>query len=133
MLAFGSFPSHFTESQTMSASAHSLTYVKFLHLANALRQWPGAPELDSLEERLLNSLAAAWHTGHRIKVLEVARLLPDTSERTIFRRLKTLEDKGLITFMTDPQDQRVRHVLPTPKTDAYFARLGECMSLAHQG
>jgi len=24
-------------------------------------------------------------------------------------------------------------VLPTPKTDAYFARLGECMSLAHQG
>jgi DNA-binding MarR family transcriptional regulator len=116
----------------MPASQHSLTYVKFLHLADALRQGPSAPGLDSLEERLLNSLAAAWHTGRRIKVLEVARLLPDTSERTIFRRLKTLEDKGLITFMTDPQDHRVRHVLPTAKTDAYFASLGECLSLAQQ-
>ena len=133
MLTFGSFPAASQKAQPMSVSPHSLTYVKFLHLANALRQGPGAPELDSLEERLLNSLAAAWHTGHRIKVLEVARLLPDTSERTIFRRLKTLEDKGLITFMIDPRDQRVRHVLPTPKTDAYFARLGECLSLAQQG
>lgn len=115
----------------MSVSPYSLTYVKFLHLANALRQGPTAPALDSLEERLLNALAAVWHTGQRIKVLEVARLLPDTSERTVFRRLKTLDDKGLIAFVSDPHDQRVRHVLPTPKTDAYFGQLGECLSQAY--
>ena len=33
----------------MPKTKHSLTYVKFLHLANALRQMPSLPVLDTVE------------------------------------------------------------------------------------
>lgn len=114
----------------MPTSKHSLTYQKFLHLANAIRQMPSVPLLDAVEERLLNAFAAAWHSGRQMTVLEAARMVPDASERTVFRRLKTLESKGLIAFDTDANDQRRRFVMPTERTNQYFHKLGECMEQA---
>ena len=38
----------------------SNTYFKFLHLAQAVQKLPTFPELDSVEERLLNVCASVW-------------------------------------------------------------------------
>ncbi len=114
----------------MPKTKHSLTYVKFLHLANALRQMPSLPVLDTVEEHLLNVFASAWHAGRQVAVMEATRMVPDLSERTVFRRLKTLESKGLVRFGENPRDHRVRYVLPTDQTEKYFHKLGECMEQA---
>jgi hypothetical protein len=114
----------------MPSSKHSLSYLKLLHLANAIRQAPFLPALDAVEERLLNVFAAAWHAGRQIPTTEAALMVPDASERTVYRRLKTLAEKGLITFGTDANDQRLRYVLPTKQTDQYFEKLGQCMEQA---
>ena len=37
------------------------TYFKFLHLAQAVQKLPSFPELDSVEERLLNVCASVWY------------------------------------------------------------------------
>ena len=116
----------------MSLKKHSLTYLRFLHLANAIRQAPSLPQLDSVEERLLNVLAAAWHAGQRIPVSDAHLLVPDTSERTVYRRLKTLSEKGLLAYGKDDADQRVRYVLPTDRTNLYFSYLGKCMEQAQE-
>lgn len=107
-----------------------MKYLKFLHLAHAMRQMPSLPALDNIEERLLNMLATAWYANQRIPVSEAARMVPDASERTVYRRLKTLESKGLIAFGADANDQRVRYVMPTTRTDQYFDRLGRCLERA---
>lgn len=39
-------------------SRHSLCYLKFLNLIEAIRETPTFPALDPVEERLLNLLAA---------------------------------------------------------------------------
>jgi len=99
-------------------------------MANAIRQAPLLPQLDSLEERLLNVFAAAWHAGKPIPVTEAHLLVPDASERTVYRRLKTLCEKDLLMYGKDDHDQRVRYVLPTERTDRYFSHLGRCMEQA---
>lgn len=95
-----------------------------------MRQMPGLPVLDSVEERLLNVFAAAWQTKTDIPVSTAAQMISDTSERTVYRRLKTLESKGLIAFEADEQDQRIRYIVPTARTDDYFDKLGRCIERA---
>lgn len=114
----------------MPPTKQSQTYRKFLHLVNAMRQMPGLPVLDSVEERLLSVFAAAWQTKTSIPVSAAAQMVPDASERTVYRRLKTLESKGLIAFASDANDQRIRYVIPTDRTDDYFDKLGRCIERA---
>lgn len=49
---------------------HSLAYLRFLNLMEAIRGLPTHPALDPVEERLLNQLAASWHAGKQVSVLE---------------------------------------------------------------
>lgn len=122
--------SHRSDENIRMQNKHSSNYLRFLHLANAIRHAPSLPQLDSLEERLLNAFAAAWHAGKPVSVTEAHLLVPDASERTVYRRLKTLGEKGLLTYGKDAQDQRVRYVLPTDRTEQYFSYLGRCMEQA---
>lgn len=95
------------DKNVIASKKHSLNYLRFLHMANAIRQAPLLPQLDSLEERLLNVFAAAWHSGKLIPVTEAHLLVPDASERTVYRRLKTLCEKDLLMCDKDPRDWRV--------------------------
>lgn len=103
------------------------TYFKFLNLLNAVQDLSSFPALDALEERLLNTLAAAWHTNKRITVVEAMGMLPDTSTGTVHRRLKTLRKKGLLAIQVDETDQRVKHVLPTDVAMEHFSKLAACL------
>ncbi len=107
--------------------AASKTYLKFLHLAQALRAAPSSPALDPLEERLLNQLATVWDAGDRVTVLEAMAMSPDASARTVHRRLKSLQSKAMITLETDADDSRVKYVAPTRQAARYFERLGQCL------
>lgn len=107
-------------------------YTRFVHLARAVRQLPGVPELDAVEERVLESLAAAWGQGQKVTVLQAMGMSDDSSPTTVHRRLKSLRKKGFIGLHEDETDNRVKFIEPTAQADDYFARLGQCAMTACQ-
>lgn len=111
----------------MKSDDRSATYFKFLNLLNAVRDLSSFSSLDALEERLLNTLAAAWHTNRRITVVEAMNILPGTSTATVYRRLTALRKKGLLEIQLDDNDLRVKYVLPTKAATDYFSQLANCL------
>lgn len=111
----------------------SQTYLRFLNLVNAVRGLPSFPALDAVEERVLNGIAAIWATGNKITVLEAMSLSPDASASTVHRRLKALQEKGLLQLCESASDSRIRYIEPTEATMNYFARLGQCLDTAAKG
>ena len=109
---------------------NSNTYFKFLHLALAVQKLPTFPELDSVEERLLNVCASVWFSDMKISVTEIANMLPGTSERTSHRRIKSLLQKNMIVLKTDDKDRRVKYIMPTQLSDKYFKKMEDCLQLA---
>jgi hypothetical protein len=41
-----------------------------------------------------------------------------------------LRQKGLLALEIDDIDNRVKYVVPTPQTNQYFAKLGDCLDKA---
>jgi len=111
-------------------SSHSSTYLRFLNLVQAIRTLPDFPELDPVEERLLNLFAAVWHSGKQITVLQAMGMSNDVSSTTAHRRLKSLRKKGVITLVADEADNRIKYVQPTPIANQYFSQLGQCLDEA---
>ena len=107
-----------------------MSFQRFLSLVEALRQSPAYPEMDPIEERMLNAMAAAWHAGTRLTVMSVMHMFATISPSTVHRRLKSLRAKGLIELVPDQEDNRIKYVQATGRTDDYFALLGRCMTQA---
>ncbi len=107
--------------------ATSKTYLKFLDMVRALSEGLHFPLLDPLEERLLNQLATRWGNEVRVTVLEAMAISPDASARTVHRRIKSLQAKGVIELMPDAEDSRVKYVVPTRQAVRYFERLGQIL------
>jgi DNA-binding MarR family transcriptional regulator len=112
---------------------YSAVYLRFLNLMQAIRELPSFPHVDPVEERLLNALAAIWHSGKRITVLEAMSLPVEVSPTTLHRRLKSLRSKGLLALEVDDVDTRVKYVVSTQTTQRYFSELGKCMNEAGRG
>lgn len=111
---------------------YSAIYLRFLNLIQAIRELPSFPSVDPVEERLLNALAAIWHKGERITVLEAMSLPVDVSATTLHRRLKSLRSKGMLALQVDDVDTRIKYVIPTERTEQYFSVLGKCLNEAGQ-
>ena len=103
------------------------TFLRFMNLLHAIRQLPSFPTLDPVEERLLHELAALWHEGQRVTVLQAMELGTAGSSSTVHRRLKGLRRKGMIDLKSDDVDGRVRYVVSTPESINYFQKLGQFM------
>jgi DNA-binding transcriptional ArsR family regulator len=114
-------------------NASSGIYLKFLNLVRALDRAPVFPALDANEERLLNQLAAVWQGEKRVTVVEAMNMATDMSPTTVHRRLKTLKKKGIIDLSIDKDDNRVKYVVPTATTNAYFTQLSNCLLAAAKG
>jgi hypothetical protein len=110
--------------------AYSDIYLRFLNLTRAVRELPDFPDLDPVEERLLNLFASVWHLGQKITVLQAMGMSPDVSSTTAHRRLKSLRAKGMIVLISDEADNRVKYVQPTAKAQDYFSQLGQCLEQA---
>ncbi|MEY5100928.1 MAG: hypothetical protein RJA36_3647 [Pseudomonadota bacterium] len=107
-----------------------MSFQRFLSLVEALRQQSTFPGMDAVEERMLNALAAAWHAGAQITVMEAMHMFPQISASTVHRRLKTLRAKGLIALNNDQADNRIKYVTATPLANDYFSTLSRCMEQA---
>lgn len=115
----------------MSNSApQSAIYLRFLNLARAIRELPDAPDLDPVEERLLNLFASVWYHDQKITVLQAMGMSSDISSTTAHRRLKSLRAKGMISLAADETDNRVKYVQPTALANRYFAQMGQCIEQA---
>jgi DNA-binding MarR family transcriptional regulator len=109
---------------------YSQTYLKFLQLVQAVRQLPGFPALDPVEERLLNLFATVWQADKKITVLQAMGMSNDVSSTTAHRRLKSLRQKGVLVLVADLVDSRIKYVMPTAMTHQYFSQLGQCVDEA---
>ena len=107
-----------------------LAYVKFLNLVSAVRQLPGQPEIDLVEDQILGFLARAWYAGQKVTVVEAMNSLPDLSPSTVQRRLKSLRTKGMLDLQADEFDSRYKYIQSTDLTTRYFAALGQCIQKA---
>lgn len=104
------------------------TYRKFLNLVNVIHR---LPRLNALQERVLNGLATTWANGTTITVLQAMDLTPDTSPARRF--LKLLRTLRLIDLRQDGQDTRIKYVVATDSSMAYFANLGQCIDREIKG
>lgn len=109
-----------------------MSYLRFLNLVQALRQFPSYPVMDATEARLLNALAVVWSRGQQITVLEAMKMLPDASASSIHRRLKTLRHKGFIALVPDNRDNRIKYVQGTALFDNYVSAMDACLQQAVQ-
>ncbi len=108
--------------------SNSVTYLKFLHLSEALRTLEKFPALDAIEERLLNQCALSWLDGKAVTVVEAMKSSEEISPSTAHRRLKNLRKKGYITLLLDDLDNRVKYITYTQQTREYFSQLGACLT-----
>lgn len=111
-------------------SKHSLTYLKFLSIVEALKEVPAFSLLEPIEERLLNAFATAWHKGKQLTVLEAMQITPTVSSATVHRRLKSLQAKGFIDYSADATDSRIKYLVPTALAKDYFTKHGEALAKA---
>jgi hypothetical protein len=108
----------------------SKTYIKFINLVQALRQENRLFTLDPVDERLLGSFAAVWGAGKNLKATEAALIVQDVAPRTVQRRMSALIEKGILRVESDTNDNRIKYVFATDKTNKYFAELGKCLEQA---
>jgi DNA-binding MarR family transcriptional regulator len=104
-----------------------MSFQRFLSLVEALRHSSGFPAIDAVEERMLNSMAATWHSGKRITVMEAMHMFPGISPSTVHRRLKSLRAQGMIELVSDEVDTRIKYVTASTRAKDYFASLDRCM------
>ena len=109
-----------------------MSFHRFLSLVEALRQTPVFPTIDAVEERMLNSMAATWHSGKRITVMEAMHMFPGISPSTVHRRLKSLRAMGMLELVSDEVDTRIKYVTASPRANEYFSALDRCMLEAGQ-
>ncbi len=109
-----------------------MSFQRFLSLVEALRQTPVFPTIDAVEERMLNSMAATWHSGKRITVMEAMHMFPGISPSTVHRRLKSLRAMGMLELVSDEVDTRIKYVTASPRANEYFSALDRCMLEAGQ-
>lgn len=116
----------------MRDDTNSNTYIRFLNLAKALRSITKFPQLDPIEERILNYLAGFWLSGEPATVVESINGSSDISPSTAHRRLKSLRKKGYIDLNIDERDNRIKYIVQTELTKQYFSQLGACMQRAQE-
>ncbi len=105
-----------------------LLYIRLLNLMDAIRSLPPFSEMDPTEEQLLNRLLLRWHGGERINVADVMRSETGVSRTTTYRRLLALKAKGMIDFVDDATDKRVKNIVPTKNARCFASRMNDCIN-----
>jgi DNA-binding MarR family transcriptional regulator len=101
-------------------------YLRFLKLAEALRGLPSLPELDPLEQRILELVARAQQDQQRLSVRDMMSKSELAAPATVHNRLKSMREKGWI-MLTDTEDSRRKQIELTQEALRHFDRLSQCM------
>jgi hypothetical protein len=106
-------------------------YFQYVHLLAHLEGGVDFPKVDDIDRSLLNFIAMHAIQGKSLLVGDVIFLNRSASPATLNRRLSKLARAGFIRYGSDP-DGRKKYLELTPKSQDYFARLGQCISSASQ-
>lgn len=87
--------------------------LRVLNFMVSLRRLPPLSMLSGQEERMLFDLLDAHHSGQTLLVRD-AMQLGDAPPATAYRYVIALKKKGLIDFMTDPNDARKKEIVFLP-------------------
>ena len=98
-------------------------HVRFLNLINALRQMAPFDDMTAEERALLDDLVVRWDKQQRLTVGQMMSESGRSSGITVYRRLTSLRDKGLIELRTCETDKRARIIEPTPLSRHYVSLL----------
>ena len=101
-------------------------YLRFIQLAEALRNLPTLPPLEPLEERILMIVANAHHTQQRLSVKDLMGMAELGSPAMLHGRLKSMREKGWI-YLADTEDARRKQLDLTPAAMIYFDKVARCM------
>lgn len=107
-------------------------YLRFLHLAEALRGLPSLPALDPLEERILAMIARTTKNETRLSVRDMMAKQEFGAPATVHARLKSMREKGWIV-LNDTEDARRKQIDLTQAALQHFDRLSSCLVEAAQG
>ena len=102
-------------------------YARFLQLQREERMQAGAPQMDAMEERVFEALAACWGQGRPVTVLQAMSMTGEASPTTVHRRLKSLRKKELIRLHEDESDNRIKYIHATEAGMAYLEKMGRCL------
>jgi DNA-binding MarR family transcriptional regulator len=101
-------------------------YLRFLHLAEAIRGMPSLPPLEPLEEHILSLIARAGHHNERLSVRDMMIKAEFGSPATIHSKLKSMRKKGWIT-LSDTEDARRKQVELTQAALIHYDKLSKCL------
>lgn len=101
-------------------------YLRFLKLTEALRGLPSLPELDPLEQKILEFVARAQQDRQRLSVRDMMNKSELAAPATVHTRLKSMREKGWI-ILTDTEDTRRKQIALTQAALQHFDRLSQCM------
>jgi len=106
------------------------TYLDFVHNTTKLKEASKLPQLDEVEQSLLNTIASHAAEGKpSLLVGDIIYLKQIGSPATLQRRLYKLAEADFIRYGSDP-DGRKKYLELTPKAIDYIAALGECIRAA---
>lgn len=105
------------------------TYLCFVRLTAQLESKSKIPELDEIEQNLLNVIALHLSEGRSLLVSDVIYLKQIGSAATLHRRLSKLAKADFIRFRNDV-DGRKKNLELSPKSIDYFSKLDECIAAA---
>jgi hypothetical protein len=111
----------------MKPSPYQEAYFRFVRLLEALEGESDFPALDDIERNLLNFIAMHAMQGKSLLVGDVIFLNRSASPATLNRRLSKLARAGFIRYGIDP-DRRKKYLELTPKSQNYFAKMGQCVT-----
>ncbi len=101
-------------------------YLRFLQLAEALRDLPTLPTLEPLEERILTLIAFASQNKERLSVKDLMGKRELGSPAMLHGRLKSMRAKGWI-LLAETEDARRKQLEPTQAALLHFDKLSKCL------
>ena len=104
-------------------------YLRFLHLAKAIKEVPLLPNLEPIEEKILEIVAYAHVMKARLSVKDLMYKLELGSPAMLHGRLQSMREKGWIA-LAPTEDARRKQLELTPASLQYFEKLSKLMSKA---
>jgi len=105
------------------------TYLRFLHLAKAIKEAPLMPSLEPLEEKILEIVANAHVLKARLSVKDLMNKSELGSPAMLHGRLQSMREKGWIA-LAPTEDARRKQLELTPASLHHFEKLSKLMSKA---
>jgi DNA-binding MarR family transcriptional regulator len=110
--------------------SNSSTYLRFLHLAQAISTELPNAEVDSTAIRLLEAIAVSELNKAPLTVTDAMALNSIASPATLHRKINNLIELDLIAQVFDGGNRRTKYLVTTKHAAGYFNKLGQAMSQA---